>query len=505
MAALSKELPVGVVGAGTMGAGIAQVAAMAGHPVRLVDARAGAAEKAVQGLRQRLARLVERGRLEQGEAAAIGARLIPVGGLGDLAGCGLVIEAIVEDMEVKRTLTAELEAILAPDAILATNTSSLSITAMAAGLERPGRLVGMHFFNPAPVMALVEVVSGLATDSAVAETVFETAQVWGKAPVHAANTPGFIVNRVARPFYGEAFRLLAEQAGDPATVDALMREAGGFRMGPFELTDLIGQDVNAAVSRSVFEAYDFDPRYRPSLFQRELVDAGRLGRKSGRGIYDYGEGTARPEPATAPAGPKPARIVAEGLRGPAETLLDLAEEAGIEVERREQGPGLIRLGGTILALTDGITADEHTARTGEPVFMFDLALDYAAATRIGLAAPARAADTQREAAAGFFQALGKQVSFVGDLPGMVVMRTVAMLANEAAEAVHTGVATAEAVDTAMLKGVNYPAGPLAWAQRIGVRRVVEVIDHLARTYGEDRYRCSLGLRRMLWQAPAALR
>ncbi|MDX6752374.1 3-hydroxyacyl-CoA dehydrogenase [Geminicoccaceae bacterium 1502E] len=501
MTALSKELPVGVVGAGTMGAGIAQVAAMAGHSVRLVDAREGAAESAVQGLRQRLARIAERGRLAPEEAAAIGARLIPAGGLAELAGCGLVIEAIVEDMKVKRELFGELETILSADAILATNTSSLSITAMAAHLERPGRLVGMHFFNPAPLMALVEVVSGLATDPAVAGIVFETARLWGKAPVHAANTPGFIVNRVARPFYGEAFRLLAEQAGEPATIDALMRESGGFRMGPFELTDLIGQDVNAAVSRSVFEAYDYDPRYRPSLVQRELVDAGRLGRKSGRGIYDHAEGATRPEPATAPAGPKPQRIVAEGLRGPAEALLDLAATAGIEIERREQGPGLMRLDGIVLALTDGVTADEHTARTGGSVFLFDLALDYAAATRIGLAAPLRASDAQRAAAAGFFQALGKSVSFVGDLPGMVVMRTVAMLANEAAEAVHSGVADAQGVDTAMRKGVNYPAGPLAWAERIGTRRIVETIDHMARAYGEDRYRCSLGLRRLLWQAP----
>ena len=213
-----------------------------------------------------------------------------------------MVEAIVEDLAIKRTLLRELEVVVSPDAILATNTSSLSITALAAGMKHPGRVVGMHFFNPAPLMPLVEVVSGLATDADIANTAYATARAWGKSPVHARSTPGFIVNRCARPFYAEALRALAECAADPATLDAIMREAGGFRMGPFELMDLIGLDVNIAVTRGVWEAFFHDPRFTPSVTQQEMVAAGYLGRKAGRGFYDYGANAVKPAPSTrAPA------------------------------------------------------------------------------------------------------------------------------------------------------------------------------------------------------------
>ena len=213
---------------------------------------------------------------------------MPVHALGAFVSAGLVVEAIVEDLDVKRKLLRELEVVVPPGTILASNTSSLSITALAAGLKHPGRVVGMHFFNPAPVLPLVEVVSGLATDAAIADVVYATAAAWGKKPVHATSTPGFIVNRCARPFYAEALALLTERAADPATIDAVLREAGAFRMGAFELMDLIGHDVNLAVTKSVWEAYFHDPRYRPSVLQQERVAAGYLGRKSGRGIYAYG-------------------------------------------------------------------------------------------------------------------------------------------------------------------------------------------------------------------------
>ena len=283
---LPLETVVAVVGAGAMGAGIAQVAAMAGHRVRLLDNRPDVAARAVAGIQAQLAKMAERGRLTAADAAAAGKRLTPVHALADLAGAGLVVEAIVEDLAEKQALFADLEGIAGRDCLLCSNTSAISLTAIGAALNHPERLAGLHFFNPAPLMALVEVVSGLATKPTVAATLFATAAAWGKTPVHARSTPGFIVNRVARPYYGEALRLAQEGAADCATIDAVMREAGDFRMGPFELMDLIGNDVNFAVTHSVWRAFFHDPRFGPSLLQQERVDAGLLGRKSGRGFYD---------------------------------------------------------------------------------------------------------------------------------------------------------------------------------------------------------------------------
>ncbi len=499
MTAIPGEATVAVVGAGTMGAGIAQLAATAGHRVLLLDSRADAAAEAIAGIARRLESSVEKGRRSAAEAQAILSRLQAASSLADLAPAALVIEAVVEDLAVKRELFAALEKIVGERTILATNTSSLSITALAAGLSRPGRVVGMHFFNPAPVMPLVEIVSGLETETGVAETAFHTAQAWGKEPIHVRNTPGFVVNRVARPFYGEGFRLLAEGAADAATLDALYRDCGGFRMGPFELVDLIGLDVNLAVTRSVFAACHFDRRYTPSLLQEEMVAAGRLGRKTGRGFYDYGEGGERPEPASEPDGPVPAEITVEGHLGPAEPLLDLAREAGITVRWQPHGPGLVHLGETVLLMTDGIAASEHAARQGRPVVTFDLCLDFTIAGRIAIAAADRCQPAHLAAAAGLFQAMGKKVTRIADLPGMVILRTLAMLANEAADLAHHGIAEPEAIDLAMRKGVNYPRGPLDWARKIGWLRILECLDHLARSYGEERYRCSLWLRQRLWQ------
>lgn len=495
--ALALHDVVGVVGAGTMGAGIAQVAARAGHEIRLLDLRAGAAEHAVAEIRGRLALLAEKGRLAPAEAAAAAARLTAVGSLAELAPAALIIEAVLEDLEVKRRLFRELEAALSAHAILATNTSSLSITAIGATLERPGRLVGMHFFNPAPVMELVEVVGGLASEPGALATIEATAAAWGKTPVRARNTPGFIVNRVARPFYGEGLRLLAEGAADPATLDAIYRECGGFKMGPFELTDLIGQDVNAAVTRSVWAAFDQDARYRPSRLQDELVEAGRLGRKTGCGFYDYR--APLPEPASLPPGPRPRGMVVEGDLGPASALIELARAAKIPVDPSPQGPGVIWCDGVVVRLADGLTATEHAAQLKAPVVVFDLAHDYLAAGRIALAAADQATPAHLAAAAGLFQAMGRKVSQVADLPGLVVMRTVVMLANEAAEAAHLGVATPEAIDLAMRKGAGYPSGPLEWAGKMGRRRVVRILDRLAAAYGPERYRPSVWLRRRVWR------
>ncbi|WP_138380497.1 3-hydroxyacyl-CoA dehydrogenase PaaH [Luteithermobacter gelatinilyticus] len=496
MTALTTTSPIAVIGAGTMGAGIVQVAATAGHDVYIYDTSQEAIERGLAQIEKFLARSVEKGKLEAGEKAAILGRIKKADTLQDLAPAKLVIEAIVENLDIKRKVFGELEDILAEDAILASNTSSISITEIGATLKRPENLVGMHFFNPAPLMKLVEVVHGLATDAKVAETVFDTATAWGKKAVHAKSTPGFIVNRVARPFYGEALRILQEGGADIPTIDACIKEAGGFRMGPFELMDLIGNDVNFAVSNSVYNAYFQDPRFKPSLIQQEQVAAGRLGRKSGQGYYDYREGAKKAEPHTAPSYPAPEKVTVLGENPILDPLIDLAREAGIKLTHEEDSPETgFRIGDLLVVLTNGATATEMTVLTEEPTVVFDLALDYKAASRIAIAKADQLTDTAYEAAAGFFQALGKQVSIVDDCPGLIVMRTLAMLANEGADAVHQGVATPEAVDIAMENGVNYPKGPMAWAQQVGLSHIAEVIDSLAVFYGEDRYRLSPFLRR----------
>lgn len=323
----SPERLVGVVGTGTMGQGIAQVALTIGHPVRLYDAVPGRAREAADAIAARLDRLVDKGRLDAAERDAARARLSPAESLEEFAGAALVVEAVLERLDVKQQLFTDLEEIVGDDCLLATNTSSLSVTAVGGALRLPGRLVGLHFFNPAPLMPLVEVVSGAATDVTAATRAYETARAWGKTPVVCADTPGFIVNRIARPFYAEAFAVYEEQGAQPATIDAVLRECGGFKMGAFELTDLIGQDVNEAVTRSVWEAFFQDVKFRPSLAQRRLVEAGMHGRKTGRGWYAYADGEERPEPHTAQPAQAPAYVVAEGDLGPAAELLTLIREA----------------------------------------------------------------------------------------------------------------------------------------------------------------------------------
>ena len=302
---LFRNRPVAVIGAGVMGVGIVQVALLAGHPVLLFDVREGAAAAAAEQLVGTLAKLADKGKLTPDDVQAARGRLSIATALTDLRDAALVIEAIVENLAVKQALMRDLEAIVSHDCVLASNTSSLSITAVARGLQVPGRVVGMHFFNPVPLMRLVEVVSGLATEPAVADAIHLLAQDWGKTAVHARSTPGFIVNRIARPFYAETLALLQEQAATPAMLDACVRGAG-FRMGPCELMDLIGHDTNFAVTQSVYEANFFDKRYQPSLVQREMVDGGLLGRKSGRGFYRYPEGAAKVVDGDVEATPLPA-------------------------------------------------------------------------------------------------------------------------------------------------------------------------------------------------------
>ncbi|MCG2586245.1 3-hydroxyacyl-CoA dehydrogenase PaaH [Massilia sp. TS11] len=507
--ALAAGSVVAVIGSGAMGSGIAQVAAASGYRVRLYDARAGQVDKAIADLGKVYGSLVEKGRMTGEAAAAARANLLPAASLDEVADAALVVEAIVEDLGAKRALFQSLEAIVGADTILATNTSSISVTAIGAPLQRPQRLVGMHFFNPVPLMALVEVVSGLATERAVADVVFDTALAWGKNPVHAKSTPGFIVNRVARPFYAEALRLLNEQAADPATLDAVLREGGGFRMGPFELMDLIGHDVNFSVTSSVHAAYFGDPRYTPSVIQQELVNAGFLGRKSGRGFYHYGPDAVRPVAATEPAAERPEWVSISIEPGLKQAVTDGLEarlrKAGFEVSHRKPLPHAgereapaFHTNGAAVFLTDGRSATERARANQHPdTVLFDLVGDWDKASRIAVARADQCSEKAYQAVVGMFQAAGFAVTRIDDVPGMAVMRTVAMLANEAADAVNQGVCSAAGVDIAMQKGVNYPRGPLAWAEAIGLAQVVGVLEHLAQTYGEDRYRVSPLLRRHL--------
>ncbi|MFJ1470985.1 3-hydroxyacyl-CoA dehydrogenase PaaH [Massilia orientalis] len=489
--ALEKNSVVAVIGSGAMGAGIAQVAAVAGHTVRLYDTRPEAVEKAIADIVKALARLVEKGRMGAAEADLARERIHAMRALDEAKDAALVVEAVVEDLDVKRALFADLEGIVGPDCVLATNTSSISVTAIGARLKRPGRLVGMHFFNPVPLMALVEVISGVATDKAVADTVVATGAAWGKNPVHAKSTPGFIVNRVARPYYAEALRLLLEQAGDPATIDAVMRDCGGFRMGPFELMDLIGHDVNYSVTQSVFNAYYGDPRFAPSVVQQELVNAGFLGRKTGRGFYRYGDDVVPPQAQAESA-----------QQGAAQATLGGADPVTAALKARVGSSE----GAATIFLTDGRSATQRALDEGRPdTILFDLLLDPVKATRIALARADQCSAAAWNAAVGLFQQAGFTVTRLDDVPGLAVMRTVAMLANEALDAVNQGVCSAAAVDIAMQKGVNYPRGPLAWADAIGLHHVFTVLANLGATYGEDRYRVSPLLRRKLAANPTGAR
>ena len=380
---------VAVVGAGAMGAGIAQVAATAGHEVSLVDALPGAATRAVERLRETIDRLVAKGHLSAGQGATITGRIHPLDALEDLPECGLVIEAVPEDLDLKRRIFTDLAQGQPSTTVLATNTSSLDVSAIAEVVPDPERVLGLHFFNPPPLMKLVEVIHGRDTSDAYLRHVTELMRDWGKTPVLCSSTPGFIVNRVARPFYGEAQRMVEAGVADAATIDWILREKGGFPMGPLELTDFIGQDVNLAVGTSVWEQTDRDERYTPTAFQQRLVAEGRLGRKSGSGVYTY---------------------AADGRPEGADPDLELAE-------RLVGGP---------------IETD-----------------------------PLR--------------------------------RTIVMLVNEAIDLVHRGEASAEDVDTAMLLGVRYPKGPIAWGREIGFDIVADQVATLDAAFPGGRYRPSPGL------------
>lgn len=497
-----QSTPVLVIGTGIMGAGIAQVAALAGHAVQLFDTREGAAQDAKTKLATTFDGLVAKGKLAADAAQTALARIEPLNTLAGAAHAGLVIEAIVEKLDAKRGLFQQLEGIVSADCVLATNTSSISVTAIANGLKHPGRLVGMHFFNPVPLMRLVEVVSGLHTEPAVADAIFELSNHWGKTPVHAKSTPGFIVNRIARPFYAETLALLQEQAATPPVLDACLK-AAGFRMGPCELMDLIGHDTNFAVTQSVYEANFFDKRYVPSLVQREMVDGGLFGRKSGRGFYRYPDGAAS-LPVAVHDAPHTAREVTVHGEGAIADALELAATAALQAQG--WGPARVHssgwtglaIDGARLVLTDGRTAQELASVLGTPdVAVFDrpLVLPVLTGTALAYAVAPSAGDGWRTQAGAWLAALGFAPLPVVDAPGLVAARTIAMLINEAADAVQQGVCTANGANAAMKLGVNYPRGPFEWLASWNAGEVVALLDALDHHYRGERYRASPFLRR----------
>ena len=506
--AILKGAPVLVVGAGIMGTGIAQVAAQAGHRVLLFDTRAGAAQQAAAQLGVTLDGLVAKGKLDADAAETTLSRIEPITALEEVSGIALVIEAIIENLDAKRALFQQLEALVPPGCLLATNTSSISVTAMANGLQHPGRLVGMHFFNPVPLMKLVEVVSGLHTEAAVAEVIFELARAWGKVPVHARSTPGFIVNRIARPYYAETLALLHEQAATPRVLDACLR-AAGFRMGPCELMDLIGHDTNFAVTHTVFAANFNDRRYMPSLVQREMVDAGLFGRKSGRGFYRYPEGVP-PLAVAVYEAPAPATEVA--VHGD-DAIADHLEQAAAAVlapqgrsPTRVRGSGWtgLAIDAARLVLTDGRSAgDRSLALDAADLAVFDrpLALPAAPGSALAYAVAEGSGAAWCRQAAAWLAALGFAPLRLADAPGLVVARTVAMLINEAADAVQQGVCTPDGANTAMKLGVNYPQGPFEWLANWRVADVVALLDALDAHYRGERYRVSPWLRRRVHSQP----
>jgi 3-hydroxybutyryl-CoA dehydrogenase len=444
---------------------------------------------------------VNRGRLTSAAADEIERRIAPVTSLFGLGDAGLVIEAIVEELDAKKQLIHDLEDILSPDCIIASNTSSFSITKLAAGLTYPNRIIGMHFFNPAQIMELVEVVPGLTTDAATSTVVFETAKAWNKLPVVAKSTPGFIVNRIARPFYAEALRLLTE-GSDPATIDYLMREAGQFPMGPFELMDLIGNDVNLAVTQSVFNGFYQNAKFTPSLHQQALVEAGFYGRKTGRGFYAYGQGSTRetPKVEALQSSPKAIRLSpGDSLTTGLIARLQRVFPAADQITKVDSSNLLAASEQVTVRLTDGRTATQVAFEESQPnTVLVDLAFNYETAAVLALA-PARQCDRGAYlSAAGLFQAAGYHVVTFDDVPGLAVMRTVTMLINEASNTALQNVATCTDIDLAMEKGTRYPAGPYRWSRAIGAQRVHTVLRNLQAYYGEERYHPSPLIQRSVW-------
>lgn len=485
---------VGVVGAGTMGRGIAQVAAQAGFAVSLADAKPGVGEEARDFVAKMLARAVEKGRMTGDERDAALGRIAITDDLGALAGCNLVIEAVVEDLGVKRELFPELEEICGDDAILASNTSAIPIAAIAAGCKSRARIAGMHFMNPVPLMKLVEVIHTPLTDPAVMDVLAKVGGRMGKTPIRVKDGPAFLAGNCARAFYTEALRFSQEAIAAPAVIDRIVREAGGFRMGPFEVMDLVGLDVNYPATKSLFEDSFFEPRYRPTPEARLLTEAGLLGRKTGKGFYDYdedGKPVIAPEPALQ-AGPPPKVWVWGHDEAARERLVSAASAAGTTVQQEEKPSG----GALALLAPLGEDASTLAARLG-----LDPERAVAVDTLFGwerhrtISAPPGADPAAVEAARALLSADGGAVSRINDSPGFVMPRLQAAITNLACELCQQAVAAPGDVDLGMRLGFNFPEGPLEAGDRLGSGVILRLVEELYAFYGDDRYRPSPWLRR----------
>lgn len=485
---------VGIVGTGAMGRGIAQICAQAGLSVKLFDVVSGAAEAARQSVAGTFGMLADKGRMTAGEAAAATARMSAVGDLAALADAAVVVEAIVERLDAKQGLFRDLEAIVAPEAILATNTSSLSVTAIGAGCARPERVAGFHFFNPVPLMKVVEVVRGLRTAPEVLEFLHALGRRCGHQTVATQDTPGFLVNHAGRGLHTEGLRILQEGVADTVTIDRVMREAAGFRMGPFELLDLTGLDVSGPVMEQIYGQFYQEPRFRPAPVVAQRIAGGMLGRKTGEGWYRY-EGGQKQEPAEAPAAADAAAAtVWIGRAEPdlADRLRALLAEAGVALDAGDR-PGAASLCLVTPVGTDATTAALREGLDPTRTLAVDMLFDLS--KRLTVMATPATAPAMREAARAVLAATGRAVSLVNDSAGFIAQRIVAMIVNIGSDIAQQRIATPEDIDLAVRLGLGYPKGPLGLGDMLGAATVLRILEEMQAVYGDPRYRPSPWLRR----------
>ncbi len=486
---------VGVVGAGAMGQGIAQIAAQAGSAVKLFDIQADAPSQAIQRIGAQWDKLVEKNKLSTEQAKHYKQQLHVANSINDLATCDLVIEAVVEQLGVKQSLLAQMENVVSPTTVLATNTSSLSVTAIAAALKRPAQLAGYHFFNPVPLMRVVEVVAGIKTSPAVCQNLAAYAQQMGHQAVQAQDTPGFIVNHAGRGYGTEALRIASEGIADYATIDRILRDQVGFKLGPFELLDLTGLDVSHPVMESIYQQYYNEPRYRPSVITAQRLAGGVLGKKVGEGFYSYVDGVAQiaAEPATPVVNEMPPVWVSTRAVRRAE-LLQLLKDLGAKIETgaspSAQALSIVAPLGFDIT-TVAIIERLDPART----IGIDMLIDDKLTQRRVLATnPATRAD-MRDAAHALFARDGKSVSVIRDSGGFVTQRVVANIVNIACDMCQQSICSPQDLETAVTLGLGYPMGPLMMGDKFGPTEILEVLFNVQTVYGDTRYRPSPWLRR----------
>lgn len=484
---------IGVIGAGAMGRGIAQIAAVGGFPVVIWDANGQVAQDAQAFVADMLKRAADKGRMTVEAAVEATARITVAKELDAFKQCTIVIEAIVERLDIKQTLFTDLEAIVADDTILASNTSSLSVTSIAAACRLPGRVAGYHFFNPVPLMKVVEVIDAVRTEPWVAPRLMALSGAMGHKPVKAKDTPGFLVNHAGRAYNTEAFRLLGEGIADVLTIDDILRDAVGFRMGPFELMDLTGLDVSHAVMESVYTQFYDEPKYRPSALAAARVQAKLLGRKTGEGFYKYDKGEQqRPKPSPAPTKLPKVVWIAPGDAPIRKQLVDLAKAGGVAVEGGDKPSA----DAVIIALPVGKDATTTAVELGldakrvvavDPLYGWD--------KRRTLMTTSVTTPDARDAAHAMLASDGKAVSVIHDSPGFVAQRTVAMIVNIASDIAQQRIATPDDIEAAVQLGLGYPKGPLEFGDAIGADVVLKILESMFAFYGDPRYRPSPWLKR----------